>query len=186
MRDRTKWQISNLSEQVIYLTRDLAEKDGEIGTLRDRVHLLEVDLDHLRDENAALRLRLMRQPTVQTTSDTIPRWQVPPSNVPPTCMADQIIQNFLGSGRSGDGAPATSPGRHIAVYADKPNLCALLDKDQRAEDILCNIVGDIILSYREIDSLPKQVAVFHGIATLLKWELLLNEESWMKVSCLSQ
>ena len=70
---------------------------------------------------------------------------MPPSNVPPTCMADQIIQNLIK-----DGALATSPGGyHPAVYIGKPNLCALLDKDQRAEDALCNIVGDLILSYKE-------------------------------------
>lgn len=181
MRDRTKWQLQTLQEQVRYLTQVVGEKDELNGGLHNRLRLLEVEAEQLRDQNAALRLRLMRQSPAETDSDAIPRWQIPPSNIPPTCMADQIIQNFINSGRSGDGVPATSPGGHIAVFVDKPNLCALLDKDQRAEDILSNIVSDILLAYKEIATLPKQVAAFHGIATLLKWELLLDEHSWKQI-----
>jgi hypothetical protein len=145
MRDRTKWHIKHLESQVAHLTQIQGERDEELCKVRGQLRLIEGEVDHLRDQNAALRLRLMGQSHAEPTSDVIPRWQIPPSNVPPTCMADQIIQNLIK-----DGALATSPGGyHPAVYADKPNLCALLDKDRRAEDVLCNIVGDIILSYKE-------------------------------------
>ena len=145
MRDRTKWHIKHLESQVEYLTQIAGDKDDEISGVRGQLRLVEGEVDHLRDQNAALRLRLMGQSPAESTSDVIPRWQIPPSNVPPTCMADQIIQNLIK-----DGAVATSSGGYQpAVYADKPNLCALVDKDRRAEDALCNIVGDIILSYKE-------------------------------------
>ena len=181
MRDRTKWQIQNLSEQVRYLTQVAGEKNEENRGLHNRVRTVESELEKLRVQDAALRLRLMGQPPADTMCDMVPRWQLPPSNVPPTCMADQIIQNFVLSGRAGDEVAATSPGGTSAIYADKPNLCSLLDKDHRAEDMLSNIVGDIMTSYKEIATLPKQVACFHGITALLKWELLLDKQSWDRI-----
>jgi hypothetical protein len=181
MRDRTKWQIQNLNERVRYLTQVVGEKDEENKGLHNRVRPTETELEQLRVQNAALRLRLMGQPPADTMCDMIPRWQIPPSNVPPTCMADQIIQNFILSGRAGDEGAATSPGGTSAIYADRPNLCSLLNKDYRAQDVLSTIVGDIITSYKEIETLPKQVACFHGITALLKWELLLDKQSWDQI-----
>lgn len=181
MRDRTKWHIKHLESQLAYLTQASGQKDEELNAIQGRLRLAEGELDHLRDQNAALRLRLMRQAPIESTSDTIPRWLIPPANITPTCMADQIIQNFITTGRTSADVPATSPGGNRLVFMDKPNLCALLDKHQRADDILCNIIGDIILSYNEINTRPKQVAVFHGAATLLKWQLLLDEESYRQI-----
>ena len=185
MRDRTKWQIQNLSEQVRYLTQVVCEKDEENRGLLNRVRTTETELEQLRVQDAALRLRLMGQPPADTMCDMVPRWQIPPSNVPSTCMADQIIQNFILSGRAvlseGDEVSATSPGGTSTIYADKPNLCSLLNKDHRAQDVLSNVAGDIVFSYKEIETLPKQVAVFHGITALLKWELLLDKRSWDQI-----
>ena len=38
-----------------------------------------------------------------------------------------------------------------------------------------------MLTRDQINTLPKQVAVFHGVTTLLKWEMLLAEESWKQI-----
>ena len=181
MRDRNKWALQNLNEQVEYLTQLLNEKSDENAGLYNRLQVVESEVDQLRDQNAALQLRLIGQAPPELAADTLSRWQVPPSNTPPTCMADTIIQNFISSGRSGEGFVPSSPGGHRAMYASQPNMCTLLDKDMRAADALSNIVGDILLSYKEIATPPKLVAAFYSIATLLKWELLLDESSWKQV-----
>jgi hypothetical protein len=75
-------------------------------------------------------------------------------------------------------SPTTPESLNASNYPNKPNLCALVDKDLRADDDISNIVGDIIRSYTEIEALPNQVAVAYTMTTLLKWEVLLDEPSW--------
>lgn len=181
MRDRTKYQLQNLTEQVKYLTQVVEEKDANNKRLQVQMESLESELESIKLENGALRLRLIGQPNDRST-DLLPRWQIPPSNTVPTCMSDQIIQDFLASGRSGAGfTPASPGGAERAVYVDKPNFCLLLDRTQRPADAVSRIIGDIVLSYKEIETLPKQVSVFYLMTTLLKWQLLLDEASWDQV-----
>jgi hypothetical protein len=185
MRDRTKWQLQNLTEQVTYLSRLVEEKNEHNARMQVQVQSLQSELEQLKDENGALRLRLIGQPidSLESRSDTLPLWQIPTANTTPTCMSDQIIQSFVASSRAGEEIAPSTPGLHTAVatYADRPNLCFLLDRNHRPADALSNMVGDIVLSYKEIETLPKQASVFYIIATLLKWQLLLDEPSWKQV-----
>ena len=180
MRDRTKYQLQNLNEQVKYLTQVIEERDASNTKLHGQVESLESELEHVKLENGALRLRLIGQPN-DRSSDVLPRWQIPPSNTVATCMSDQIIQDFVAAGRSGEDFRPSSPGAETAVYVDKPNLCFLLDRNQRPADAVSRIIGDIVLSYKEIETLPKQVSVFYIMTSLLRWQLLLDEASWDQV-----
>ena len=190
MRDRTKWTLSNLNEQVAFLTQMLDDRTCNVTLLNSRMRMLETDNAQLRTHNAALQLSLMGTQSrmgmpddlAEVASTTIrpaanessvmtavelpetakETWEIPPADGPPTCLSDQILQGFIASKvhqRSVDGALA---------FAFKPNLCSLLEKDRRTSDAISDIVGDIVRSYFEIDTLPKQIAVFYIMCSLLK------------------
>lgn len=231
MRDRTKWTIFNLNEQVAFLTQMLSDRARDVNLLNSRMRMLETENSQLRAQNAALQLSLMgsqprgvdlsndpaaaaaataaasaaaaasalaggapgtsnsigsavspagdgssisgRSGSVATLPEVIKKpWEIPPVDGPPTCLSDQILQGFITSKvhqRSVDGALA---------FNFKPNLCSLLEKDRRTSDAISDIVGDIVRSYFEIDTLPKQVAVFYIMCSLLKWMVLLDKPSW--------
>ncbi|CAK7235694.1 hypothetical protein SEUCBS140593_009365 [Sporothrix eucalyptigena] len=222
MRDRTKWTIFNLNEQVAFLTQMLSDRARDVNLLNSRMRMLETENSQLRAQNAALQLSLMgSQPRPDLPNDpaaaaaaaaaaaqaalaagatgtagtigsvdpagegssrglgALPRpevikkpWEIPPVDGPPTCLSDQILQGFITSKvhqRSVDGA---------LTFGFKPNLCSLLEKDRRTSDAISDIVGDIVRSYFEIDTLPKQVAVFYIMCSLLKWMVLLDQPSW--------
>ncbi|CAK7212825.1 hypothetical protein SCUCBS95973_001592 [Sporothrix curviconia] len=218
MRDRTKWTIYNLNEQVAFLTQMLSDRARDVNLLNSRMRMLETENSQLRAQNAALQLSLMgSQPpndpaavaaaaaaaasaalaagangTAGSIGGILPAgdtssqgqvsmqkpevvkkpWEVPPVDGPPTCLSDQILQGFITSKvhqRSVDGA---------LTFGFKPNLCSLLEKDRRTSDAISDIVGDIVRSYFEIDTLPKQVAVFYIMCSLLKWMVLLDQPSW--------
>jgi hypothetical protein len=187
MRDRAKWTLQNLTDQVAQLTRALEEQTKSNGTLTARVQALEHENEHLRIQTAALRLSLMgdasQSPASSAASTHLsacPAWQIPPINTGPTCLSDEILQGFVNSRRRR--RSIGTPGEErAAAFPVKPNLCSLLDKDQRAEDETSNVVGDIVRSYTEIESLPKQVAVHYVMSTFLKWMLLLDEPSWSQL-----
>lgn len=177
MRDRTKHQLRYLNEQIQYLSQILEERDASNTRLHGKVQSLESELEQIKIENGALRLRLMGQPLDSSPAVSSP-WQVPVVNSPPGNMADQIIQNFMESKRPGTTPSSVNADCIPTVCADIPNLSFFVDRTQRPVDELSTIVGDIVLSYKEIDTLPKQVCVFHTISCLLRWQLLLDEESW--------
>lgn len=215
MRDRTKWTIFNLNEQVAFLTQMLSDRARDINLLNTRMRMLETENAQLRAQNAALQLSLMGSQArgdvlndpataeaaasaadstalaavpVNTVSAAGPGslqgaaaaakpervkkpWEIPPAEASPTCLSDQILQNFITSKvhqRSVDGALTFGP----------PNLCSLLEKGRRTSDAISDICGDIVRSYFEIDTLPKQVAVFYIMWSLLKWMVLLDKPSW--------
>ena len=175
MRDRTKWTIANLTEQVSFLTQTLDERTRDVGLLDARLRMLETDNAHLRAQNAALQLSLIGSTAVHSPTETIalptkPRdiWEMAPMNSPASCIADQILQGFLDSKR-GECVMVAEHGSSVtSAYPLKPNLASLLHKDRRTDDDISNVVGDIVRSYLEIDTLPKQVAVFYVMSTLLK------------------
>lgn len=184
MRNRTKGTISGLTQQVQRLTQTLGEKDTLNTSLAARLSNVEAEVDTLRSQNAALRLQLMNQPSANQNLDTItfPRWQLPPQNVQPTCLSDQILQAFLARSRGEVAGPPSPGGEGAAVFSDKPNLCSLLDRRQRAVDALSNIAADMVCSYKEIESLPNRVAAFCNIASLFKWQMQLDRESWQQIA----
>ncbi|KAF2422865.1 hypothetical protein EJ08DRAFT_701479 [Tothia fuscella] len=179
MRDRKTWTIQNLTENVAFLNRIAEENAGHMATLNARLQAVVGENERLRIENAALQLRLMGDRPLQESSvfplgAIRPLWETPPSNTAPTCLADQILQTFAESKRRENIIPA----ERAAAYPSTPNLCSLLDKNQRTEDATSNVVSDIIRSYTEIATLPKQVAVHYVMSTLLKWTVLLDEHSY--------
>lgn len=169
MRNRNRWTIQNLTEHVTFLNHSAEERINDLAMLNARLQALEGENEHLRVENAALRLSMMGEENSQGHSPhrlaaLHPPWETPPINTPPTCLADQILQTFVESRRRG----SIGSVERAAAYPSVPNLCSLLDKDQRTEDETSNVVCDIVRSYIEIETLPKQVAVHYVMSTLLK------------------
>ncbi|KAI8626455.1 hypothetical protein F5Y19DRAFT_478570 [Xylariaceae sp. FL1651] len=184
MRDRTKWTIANLSEQIAFLTQILDQKNRDVGLLDTQVRILETENAHLRTQNAALQLSLLGscdQVDIRGTlsGPTKNPWELPPLNSPPSCICDQILQRFLLS--KGKGQIKTSAAKTTLTRAcsPRPNICSLMDKDHRSEDDISNVAGDIIRSFSEINTLPKKIAVFYIMFTITKWMFLLDQESWI-------
>lgn len=192
MRDRNKWHIHSLSEQVNALTKSLEEHSIHAQQLSHRLQQLESENDHLRVQNAALRLSLLGDTNRKDSlgqdgiSVRVPVWKLPPNNTPASNLSDTILQDVvtkrrsirLSQPQSNAPSPATPESLNASNYPSKPNLCALLDKDVRADDDISNIVSDIIRSYKEIAALPNQVAQAYSMTTLLRWQVLLDEISW--------
>ena len=198
MRDRTKWTIHTLSEQVAVLSAALDQRARDMATLEGKVGYLETENAQLRTQNAALQLSLMGRrnssgdggghdgaaasAAVATVSPgsvhslPSPLWELYPKNTPPSCLADQILQGFVdtirasgtGSGSAAGTVVPSSPRERARRFSLRPNLCSLLDRQRRSDDDISNVVADVLHTYREIEELPKQVAVFYIIATLLK------------------
>jgi hypothetical protein len=180
MRDRNRWTVHNLTEHVAFLTRTGEETARDVATLNTRLQALETENEHLRVENAALRLSLMgddtvQQPQLSPVAPICPPWETPPNNTPPTTLADQILQTFVETKRRGSVTASTPPVERAAAYPSISNLCSLLDKDQRTEDETSNVVCDIVRSYTEIETLPNQVAVHYVMSTLLKVGIRFNQ-----------
>jgi hypothetical protein len=185
MRDRNRWTIQNLTEHVAFLTQSVEERMRDIAMLNARLQVLEGENEHLRVENAALRLSMMSEegspvPSPHPLAALYPPWETPPNNTPPTCLADQILQTFVESRRRG----SIGSAERAAAYPSIPNLCSLLDKNQRTEDETSNVVCDIVRSYIEIETLPKQVAVHYVMSTLLKVYIILARNSRAKAKIL--
>ncbi|KAF2476716.1 uncharacterized protein BDR25DRAFT_375783 [Lindgomyces ingoldianus] len=172
MRERTKWNIQCLSEQVNHLTRALEIETREKSDLYNRFLAVSEENDHLRVQKAALQLRLLGNGQEQDGSSPMALlgamlpYEAIPLNTTPTCMSDQILQTFVESRWE---AYAFQTSGRIESYPDKPDLSALFDgRPNRRVDETSAVVGDIVRSYTEIDTLPKQVAVHYVMSTLMK------------------
>jgi hypothetical protein len=172
MRDRTKWTINNLTDQVLLLNQVIETKTRDLGALDSRVRVLETENAQLRTQNAALQLSLMgSQPREDNQSllaknDIRPPWQLLPANhLKEGYLGDQILHAFASSNQRPPtlqiaGTVVTAP-----VVCLMPNFAALWPKKAsgsppRVEDELSNIVADLVRSFPEINKLPDQVAVF--------------------------
>ncbi|KAK0388945.1 hypothetical protein NLU13_2522 [Sarocladium strictum] len=192
MRDRNKWTIHTLSEQVATLDAALHERMRDLGALEAQVRFLEGENAQLRTQNAALQLSLLGRngeedgqmsgasPGVASTVSSLstPLWELYPRNIAPTCLADTILQGFIDARRAEGVQNMPRTGQDNPRFPLRPNLRSLLDKQHRSEDEISNVVADILGTYREIEGRPKQVAVFYIMATLLKWMVLLDKQSW--------
>ncbi|CAM1505008.1 Fc.00g106450.m01.CDS01 [Cosmosporella sp. VM-42] len=189
MRDRNKWTIQTLSDQVACLSSALEERTRALGVMEAKLGFLESENSQLRTQNAALQLSLLgrdnedesgRSPGVVSTTSSFGTalWELHPKNTPPSCLADQILQGFVDAIRTEGVFNPSSPGERAAKFPLRPNLCSLLDESHRSDDDISNVVADVLRTYREIEGLPKQVAVFYIMATLLKWMALLDKQSW--------
>lgn len=183
MRDRTKWTINALSEQVAVLSSALDQRVQEVQAMDAKLGFLETENAQLREQNAALQLSLMGHTDMDSVADSAAQigpspaasasslalslWELYPNNNVASCLADQILQGFVDTVRS-TGMAVSSPREKASRFPLKPNLCSLMDKDHRSDDDISNVVADVLRTYQEIESLPKQVAVFYVMATLLK------------------
>jgi hypothetical protein len=95
MRDRNKDTIQTLTHQVAYLTHALECETHRSGELACKVQTLESENNGLRVQLAALRPATPMLPPVDSTLNNTPPWQVVPINTPPTCLSDQILQEFV-------------------------------------------------------------------------------------------
>jgi hypothetical protein len=187
MRDRNKWTIQTLSDQVACLSSALEERTRALDVLETKLGYLESENSQLRTQNAALQLSLLgrenedegRSPGVPSPASSFgtPLWELRPKNTPASCIADQILQGFVDAMRTNSILHPTSPGTRTARFHLRPNLCSIVDEANRSDDEISNIVADVLRTYREIESLPKQVAVFYVIATLLRVRWLLDHPS---------
>lgn len=180
MRERTKWNIQCLTSQVEHLTRALETETREKNDLYNRFLAVSEENDHLRVQKAALQLRLLGNgqtpPDGASSPTTIAPYERIPLNTAPSCMSDQILQTFVESRWE---AYAFQTAGRIESYPDKPDLSALFDgRPNRNVDETSSVVGDIVRSYTEIDTLPKKVAVHYLMSTLLKWEVLRTKASF--------
>ncbi|KAF2254752.1 hypothetical protein BU26DRAFT_514614 [Trematosphaeria pertusa] len=183
MRERTKWSIQCLTQQVEHLTRALETEAREKSELYNRFLAVSEENDHLRVQKAALQLRLLgngqEPPDGSPPSTPIAPYEAIPLNTSPTCMSDQILQTFVASRWE---AYAFQTAGRIESYPDKPDLSALFDgRPNRSVDETSAVVGDIVRSYKEIDTLPKQVAVHYIMSTLMKWQVLRTEASFAQM-----
>ncbi|KAF3349934.1 hypothetical protein VD0002_g10149 [Verticillium dahliae] len=165
------------------LTRAVEERSHQTAALHTRVATLEVENSQLRTQNAALQLSLMGREGSTTPSSgllTMSRepWETAPKNAPSTCLADEILQGFIASVRTDNLLSAMSVTERAAAYSLKPKLCSLIEPDRSTEDDISNVAADMVRSYPEIETLPKQVAVFWNMVLLLKWMVLLDQQSW--------
>ena len=182
MRDRNKWTIQTLSDQVACLSSALEERTRALAVLETKLGYLESENSQLRTQNAALQLSLLgreneddgKSPGVVSPASSFgtPLWELRPKNTPANCMADQILQGFVDTMRTKGAIHPSSPGTRAARFQLRPNLCSLLDETNRSDDEISNVVADVLRTYREIESLPRQVAVFYVMATLLKVDIL--------------
>lgn len=176
MRERTKWTIQNLTEQVHQLTKALQMEVRNKTILNSRLQILSEENDSLRLHTAALQLRLLGRggraglepdsegATVSPLATPVaPPWENVPLNLPPNCMSDQILQSFLQSKlESGPQAILEAATYELDVgqlFVSQPHENA---------NTTATVVGDLVRSYKEIETLPKQVAVHYVMATLMK------------------
>lgn len=103
-------------------------------------------------------------------------WELPPFDIPHTCLADEIVQTVIGKEREklqatllhASTPTATVAGTKTKQTVLKPDPAALLYADYKTDDEISNMVGGIVRSYKEIETLPKQVAVYYCMSILFK------------------
>ncbi|CAI6336102.1 unnamed protein product [Periconia digitata] len=183
MRERTKRSLTHLSQQVAQLTEALAGQNREKNELYNRFLAVSEENDHLRIQKAALQLRLLENgkalKTCSSSSMTLPPYESIPLNISPTCLSDQILQTFVESRWE---AHTMQTASHIPSYPEKPDLTALFDsRPNRVVDETSSIVGDIVKSYTEIDTLPKKIGVHFIMYNLMKWQVLRTKSAFEAV-----
>lgn len=182
MRDRTKYALQSLEQRVVMLSQALEDGARERAQLSARLQTLVGQNEALAAQNAALGLRLMGVPPETRGSAAMawsplplplvypdaPRpWQQLLCNSPATCIADQILQDFITSQRRLSVGSELRNERRTGPNSERANLSSMLKKE-RSDDETSNVVGDILRSYSEIETLPKQVAVHYLMSLLFK------------------
>jgi hypothetical protein len=184
MRDRAKYTLQSLERQVVLLTQTLQQETLERAQMVARIQMLEKENGQLKMLNVPLHLDLLGEaaimhgslaaqvpvPRLLSNAGSPPPWKTLPNITAPTCTSDQILQAFLRSRQilSVSSEYLGAAVRRPLVYSKKPSLCSMLLRETRSTDETSNIAGDIIRSFSEINSLPKQVATHYIISLLVK------------------
>ena len=165
MRDRANWTIHTLQEQVTQLTQVLATERSDAVELTERLRVVEDERDQLRSETASLQLQILARDEMPRSPSAIQPHTLVPLNVLPTCLADQILQRFIESRRL---SSMSFEAMDQSEAAQGLNLNYFLDPNpHKSADAISHIVSDIVKTYTEIDTLPKQVACLYIINKLL-------------------
>ena len=181
MRDRANWTIYSLQEQVTQLTQTLAIERNEIAELRRAIHLVGAESDRLRSENASLRLQMLSrdESLLDPGTRALSPHEMVPMNKVPTCLSDQILQSFVESRRL---TPLSFDASNQLEAAEGLNINYLLDRSQyKRANTISHIVTDVVRSYTEIETLPRQVACLYVINHLLTWLIMLDEHTYNKM-----
>lgn len=182
MRDRNKWTIRTLTDQVAFLSGTLDQKARDVAALEAQIRHLKGENTQLRTQNAAFHLSMVAQKGNDGDASSSrashnpsgsgslpsPPWKLYPKNTPPGCLTDQIVQGFVDRIRAAGGLMLSSRREKTNAFLLKPNLCSLLEETHRPEYDISNVVTDILGTHPEIEGLPRQVAAFYLMSTYLK------------------
>ncbi|CAK7197631.1 hypothetical protein SEUCBS139899_000279 [Sporothrix eucalyptigena] len=211
LRDRTRSTIHNLSEQVTTLTRVVERQSQELSRLRAKLDGVSSENAVLRKRVAAAAANGLltdisgspvdgSEASASATSPHSvmsrlrpPTWKMTPLNSPPTCIADQLFLGFVTAQRQivSSQASHTSPSvtsptasttsTTTTSASQPPDIAPLIDRNRRGTDEVSKVASDVVRTYAEIETLPKQIAVHFLMTHLLKWLVLLDEPSWNSV-----
>jgi hypothetical protein len=113
------------------------------------------------------------------TNDELPTYLRLPVNCAPICLSDRILQNYVQARRNGtkdittqvmtEDQPAWLPDINalLTPQAPKPSI------DNRS---VSTVVSDILLSYHEINTLPRKVAVLYIMYKLLNVRITTTQD----------
>ncbi|KAH8670335.1 hypothetical protein BGZ60DRAFT_527808 [Tricladium varicosporioides] len=110
-------------------------------------------------------------------------WEAIPMTCPPTCLSDRILQNYIEARRAGintftrAGAGLEKEMGELGMEEEHPawlpDINALLAPNTPEPGVdgrsVSTVVSDILLSYHEINTLPRKVAVLYIMYKLLNW-----------------
>lgn len=173
LRDRTRSTIHNMSEQVATLTRVVEQQSQELSVLRERLDAVSTENAILRKQMVADRASHQVDNTVNTvvgaaatSPSSLAPWETPPLNSAPTSIADQLFQGFVDVQRRA--VAQSPPSAATSPSSASPDITPLLDRRRRGTDEVSKVASDVVRTYAEIETLPKQIAVHFLMTHLLK------------------
>ncbi|EXJ83953.1 hypothetical protein A1O3_04620 [Capronia epimyces CBS 606.96] len=104
-----------------------------------------------------------------------------PLHVPPTCPSDRIMQPFIHETQllvREIPTGATSASASASTASWKSTSPASLAVIQTA---ITRVAGDVLLTYPQIDTLPKKLACLYVISTVLNWLIYGTHESFERM-----
>lgn len=106
----------------------------------------------------------MVDPKLASSFKQLPIHETVPWESEPTCTSDRIVQSYIEARR----LEMTQIGSNVLPPAEYPDVNAILTPTHIANDrSVSSVVSDIVLSYIEINTLPKKVAALYTMYKLL-------------------
>jgi hypothetical protein len=178
MRDRTQGRIKELEAQVAYFVDRSATMESQLSTasaenasLKAENQSLSRELESFRfgvtpdlciDDAVDLlsianaRTSLQKdEPQLISLPPPVNVWEQVPWNTPPTCVSDGILYGYIATQRSklmNEASPLFPD--------DEPDLSSLLLPAIASQPkSLSTVIADIVLRYKEVNTLPMKVGV---------------------------